>query len=198
MWMNIFPVQINILPVCMNVHHMQAWYLQRSEKRVRFLELVLQMVVNHPVGATIALNHESSLQLLFKFLKIYTYLVCKYVCVQACVHCAHHNLQVEVRWKLEGVDSLLLLGAPENKLRLSAFTERGGEGEIRRGKERKRKRRRRERKRERPFLTFLTLFRNFQLQKVTNYKFCFIHLYQWSTTRLSLWLFDSTVLCPHF
>lgn len=47
---------MNILPVRMNVYHMHAWYSQRSEKHVRFLKLVLQMVVRHPVGAGVELG----------------------------------------------------------------------------------------------------------------------------------------------
>ena len=37
--------------VCMYVHHMHAWSLQRSEEGEQPLELELQTVVRHHVGA---------------------------------------------------------------------------------------------------------------------------------------------------
>lgn len=40
-----------VLPTCMPVHHLSFCFVQEPEKGVKSLELQLQMVVSHHVGA---------------------------------------------------------------------------------------------------------------------------------------------------
>lgn len=39
-----------VLPACMSVHYMHAWYLQKPEKATDLPELELQVIVRYNVG----------------------------------------------------------------------------------------------------------------------------------------------------